>query len=134
MKLRQRICARWGTVQHQTKAFYFVALKFAGFPDHHILTDSGWPRNAVSKCPLVFNKFLISVICFSRTLALPRHVSMAHAWLTRTGELWRVNVLKSTKEKLAKQGFTVSHAGLSKQASSATRFITGYFLWDITRL
>jgi hypothetical protein len=32
MKLRQRICARWGTVQHQTNAFYFVALKFAGIP------------------------------------------------------------------------------------------------------
>jgi hypothetical protein len=37
MKLRQRICARRGTVQHQTKAFYFVALKFGGIPDHHSL-------------------------------------------------------------------------------------------------
>jgi hypothetical protein len=32
------ICARWSTVQHQTKLFYFVALKFAGLPDNHILT------------------------------------------------------------------------------------------------
>ena len=42
MKLRQRIRARPGTVQHETKlnAFYFVALKFAGLPEHHILTDS----------------------------------------------------------------------------------------------
>jgi hypothetical protein len=39
MKLRQRISARSGTVQHQTKAFYFVALKFAGVPDRHILID-----------------------------------------------------------------------------------------------
>jgi hypothetical protein len=31
-KLRQRICARWGTVQHQTKpkVFYFVALTIHG--------------------------------------------------------------------------------------------------------
>ena len=41
MKLRQRICARRGAVQHQTRALYFVALKFAGLPDHHILTDYG---------------------------------------------------------------------------------------------
>ena len=27
------------TAQHQTKVFYFVALKFAGSPDHHILID-----------------------------------------------------------------------------------------------
>jgi hypothetical protein len=42
MKLRQRIRAWQGTVQHETKlnAFYFVALKFAGLPEHHILTDS----------------------------------------------------------------------------------------------
>ena len=39
MKLRQRICARSGTVQHQTKLFYFVALKFAGIPDLNILID-----------------------------------------------------------------------------------------------
>jgi hypothetical protein len=39
MKSRQRICARQGTVQHKTKVFYFVALKFAGLPDHHILTN-----------------------------------------------------------------------------------------------
>jgi hypothetical protein len=39
MKLRQRISARSGIVQHQTKAFYFVALKFAGVPDRHILID-----------------------------------------------------------------------------------------------
>ena len=44
MKLRQRICARRGTavVQHQTKVFYFVTLKFAGHPDHHILIDYGY--------------------------------------------------------------------------------------------
>jgi hypothetical protein len=28
-----------GTVQHQTKVFYFVALKIAVRPDHDILTD-----------------------------------------------------------------------------------------------
>jgi hypothetical protein len=39
MKLRQRICTRWDTVQHQTKVFYFVVLKFAGLPDQQILTN-----------------------------------------------------------------------------------------------
>jgi hypothetical protein len=38
MKFRQKICAQWGTVQHQTKVFYFVALKFARILDHPILT------------------------------------------------------------------------------------------------
>ena len=37
--MRQRICARWGAVQHQAKVFYFVALKFARLPDPHIFTD-----------------------------------------------------------------------------------------------
>jgi hypothetical protein len=31
-EVETRICARRGTVQHQTKVFYFVALKFAGLP------------------------------------------------------------------------------------------------------
>jgi hypothetical protein len=51
MRLRQRICARWSTVQHQTKFFYFVALKCAGLPDHHILTDYG---------TLYFNKYQLT--------------------------------------------------------------------------
>jgi hypothetical protein len=29
--------ARRGTVQHQTKVFYFVALEFARLPDYHIV-------------------------------------------------------------------------------------------------
>ena len=34
------ICARHGEVQFNIKkAFNFVALKFAGLPDHHVLTD-----------------------------------------------------------------------------------------------
>ncbi len=45
---------------------------------------------------------------FSRILALPRHVSTANAWLISTGEMSRVNVLKSTKGKLVKHGYTVS--------------------------
>ena len=44
---------------------------------------------------------------FSRILALPRHVSTANAWLISTGEMSRVNVLKSTKGKLVKHGYTV---------------------------
>ena len=45
---------------------------------------------------------------FSRILALPRHVSTANAWLISTGKMSRVNVLKSTKGKLVKHGYTVS--------------------------
>lgn len=40
MKLRPQtkdLCTvRRGTVQRQTKAFYFVALKFSGFPEYHL--------------------------------------------------------------------------------------------------
>ncbi len=39
MKFRQRICARWETVQHQRKDFCFVALNFAGLSDHDIITN-----------------------------------------------------------------------------------------------
>jgi hypothetical protein len=55
----------WGTVQHQTKAFYFVALKFAGLPDHHILTDYGdilgYEHVAIVKDGFLFH-FTISTI------------------------------------------------------------------------
>jgi hypothetical protein len=40
MKMKQMICAPRGTVQYQTKVFYFVALKFAGLPDNDILTNN----------------------------------------------------------------------------------------------
>ena len=35
------------TVQHQTKVFYFVTLKFAGSPDHHILIDYALMKSLV---------------------------------------------------------------------------------------
>ena len=56
------ICARWGTVQHQTRVLYFVALKFAGIPDHRILIDYApdeGPSLEMSKFSLYFSSSCI---------------------------------------------------------------------------
>jgi hypothetical protein len=47
--LRQRICARWGTVQHQTNFFYFL-------PDFQTITS--WHIMVLS----IFNCFIISTL------------------------------------------------------------------------
>jgi hypothetical protein len=68
MKLRQRICAPWGTVQHQTtKTFNFVALKFAWPPDHRILTD--YDQNKV--------QYILSARCAQDT----QHCLLVLQWI-----------------------------------------------------
>jgi hypothetical protein len=84
MKLRQRICARWRTVDNQTNVFYFVTLKFAVIPYHHIINElclgehaialdnsSHWVGWLIRYCKQIAEKikfFVINLICIKNVL------------------------------------------------------------------
>ena len=64
IKLRERICARRGTVQHQTKVLYFVALKFAANSDYHIVIDNAqtlFMYDSLEEIPLYY---YVASTCF----------------------------------------------------------------------
>jgi hypothetical protein len=121
MKLRQRTCARWGTVQYQTKVFYFVALKFARLPDHYILIEYD-----ESSCYARGNSRLAH-----QSLSCNSCSRLIRAWMFRKLSCTVMHPVKREQElmRVEKREFTWEFSQLSWPGQTRTRVA-----WELMRV